>query len=300
MSKKLPILLVTLSAIFWGSNFAVGKIIVEQLPPFVAAAIRFSIASACIVPFILLLEPVPAIKKAIQRNWRVYIIMGLLGVVGFNGLFFLGLKYTTPVNGSLIMGTNPLITMMLAAIFLKEPIHTGQRIGMLFSLIGVFMIITNGTLTQLFHLKIAAGDVIIMAANICWASYGVIGRRYLNDSKPLLTTATTMVIGSIALLFIGSFQVNLPDLFNQPTQLYVSLFYIAICGTVLAYLFWNFGMNHLGVSTTSVFFNLVPVVAVIIAMLSGQSMTFIQMLAGMSVIFGVLLSTRVIKLPFLA
>lgn len=299
MSKKLPIFLVTLSAIFWGSNFTVGKIIVEHLPPFVAAAIRFSIASLLIVPLVLFLEPITAIKIAIQRNWRIYITMGLLGVVGFNGLFFLGLKYTTPVNGSLIMGTNPLVTMLLACIFLKEPMHAGQRVGVLFSLIGVLMVITNGALTQLLHLKIATGDAIIMAANICWASYGVMGRLYLNDSKPLLTTATTMVIGSMALLIIASFQINPSQLLHQSTQLYVSLLYIAICGTVLAYLFWNFGINHLGVGTTSVFFNLVPVVTVIMAMLSGQSMTLLQLFSGLLVIVGVLLSTRVIKLPFL-
>lgn len=299
MSKKLPIFLVTLSAIFWGSNFTVGKIIVENLPPFVAAAIRFSIASLLIAPLVFFLEPITAIKTAIKRNWFVYLIMGILGIVGFNGLFFLGLKYTTPVNGSLIMGTNPLVTMLLAAIFLKEPMHRGQRIGVLFSLLGVLMVITNGALTQLLELKIAAGDAIIMTANICWASYGVIGRRYLCDSKPLVTTATTMVIGTIALLVIGSFQMNFAQFLNQSPQLYLSLLYIALCGTVLAYLFWNYGMNHLGVGTTSVFFNLVPVVTVIMSILSGQSMTVTQLCSGLLVIIGVLLSTRVIKLPFL-
>ena len=299
MSKKFPIMLVTLSAIFWGTNFTVGKVIVENLPPFVAAAIRFSFASLLIIPLILFLEPITTIKEAIKRNWGVYIVMGLLGVVGFNGLFFLGLKYTTPINGSLIMGTNPLVTMLLAAIFLKERIHAGQRVGVLFSLIGVIVVITNGSLDELLHFRIASGDWIIMAANVCWAFYGVLGRLYLKESKPLITTAATMVIGSIALLLMASYDVNMAQLLNQTVQVYASLMYIAICGTVLAYLFWNYGINHLGVGTTSVFFNLVPVVTVIMAIMLGQPITFIQILGGMSVITGVLLSTNVVRLPYL-
>lgn len=114
-----------------------GKIIIEQISPFSAAAIRFFIASLFIVPILILFESPKAIKDAIKRNAWGYFILGIIGVAGYNGLFFVGLKYTTPINGALILATNPIITLILSAILLKTTICINQRIGLLFSFIGV-------------------------------------------------------------------------------------------------------------------------------------------------------------------
>ena len=239
-----------------------------------------------------------ALKSAIKRNWMIYLFLGLVGVAGFNGLFFLGIKYTTPINGSLIMGTNPLVTLILAAIFLKEPVTTNQRVGVLFSLIGVLVVITNGSLDQLMHLKIAFGDWVIIGANLCWASYSVAGRRYLKESKPLITTAITMIIGSIILLCLVIPGTSFAQLIDQSKPVYAALMYTVFFGTVLAYLFWNYGIKHLGASKTAVFFNIVPIVAVIHSIIMGHAIYPVQIAGGLCVIFGVLLSINIINLPY--
>lgn len=295
MSKKIAILFVTLSALFWGANFNAGKIAVEHLSPITAAAIRFSLASLIIIPIVLLWES--NIKETVKRNLGMYILLGIIGVAGFNGLFFLGLKYTTPVNGALIMATNPIVTMLLAALILNDTIRANQRLGMLFSLIGVIVVITHGSLALLLQLKIALGDWIIMAANICWALYGVLGRRYLKNSKPLITTAATMALGSIALIIFSGYEASITQLTNQSWQVYFSLIYMAVFGSVLAYLFWNYGILHLGVGNTSIFFNLVPVFTVLISIGMGQPILLVQTIGGVLVILGVLVSSNVIELP---
>ncbi|MDP3561229.1 MAG: EamA family transporter [Legionellaceae bacterium] len=299
MQKKIALLLVTLTAIFWGTNFIVSKSILEHLSPIIAAALRFSLAAVLLLPIILYSESLNKIKEAIKQNLSVYLFLGIVGVAGFNGLFFLGIKYTTPINGALIMGTNPLVTLLLSVIFLKEPIYKNQRIGVLFSLMGVLVVITNGTLQQLLHLHIAFGDWIIMGSNLCWAVYGVVGKRYLKSSKPLVTTTVTMIIGALTLILLALPELNMAQLWDQSKQICGGLMYVVIFGTVLAYLFWNYGLTHLGASNTAVFFNLVPLVTVSHALILGQSISSVQIWGGLAVIFGVLVSTNIIKVPYL-
>ena len=299
MQKKIALMLVTLSAIFWGTNFNIGKILIEQISPLAVAAIRFFLASLFLIPILFCFESKALIKETVKRNAWVYLCLGVIGIAGFNCLISVGLKHTTAINASLIMASNPLLTLLLSAIFLKKSINASQRLGLLVSLSGVVAVITHGSLDILLHLKIASGDWFIMAGNLCWAAYGVFGLRYLNDSKPMITTAATMFIGSIVLIFMAGFDVNMSQLLHQTPQIYSALVYMAIFGSVLAYLFWNYGITHLGAGNTSVFFNLVPVVTVLVAAMRGESITLVQMIGGLIVISGVLLSTNVINVTAL-
>jgi drug/metabolite transporter (DMT)-like permease len=298
MNKKFPLLLVTLSAIFWGANFNVGKILVGAISPLDLATIRFVCSCILIIPIILLIENRADLKQMIKRNFWIYSVLSLIGIVGYNGLFFQGLKYTTPINAALIMATNPPLTLLLAAIFLKESMNFNQKIGALMSLIGVGVVIAHGSLGELLHLQLALGDLMIMMANICWALYGVLARRYLKQSSPLMTTASTMFIGSIILLLMTGYDTNISQiLLSQTPHIYRALLYMIVFGTVLAYLFWNYGISQLGAGNTAIFFNLIPVVTTVIAIFLGEIITPVQLVGGMGVIFGVLLSTHVLRFP---
>lgn len=296
MSKRITIFLVILSTVFWGANFNAGKLVVEHISPIIAAALRFSLASL-LITFLVFFKETHVIET-FKNNWKVFIVLGIIGVAGFNGLFFYGLQSTTPVNGALIMATNPLVTLILASFLLKEPIHLNQRIGIFFSLMGVVIVVTHGSLEMLLHLKIAVGDLVIMAANICWGLYGVLSRRYIKNSKPLITTASTMVIGTLFLmLFAINSDTSINQLTNQAWSVYVAILFMGIFGSVLAYLFWNYGIANLGAGQTSIYFNFVPVFTVLISIGFGQHVSLLQISGGLCVILGVLISANVIRLP---
>lgn len=292
MSKLTAILLVILSTLFWGINFHAGKYVVGYISPLDGAAIRFSLASVVILVMLLVKESPMSIWIAIKQQWKAYIILGIIGVTGFNGLFFWGLKYTTAVNGALIMATNPLVTVLISAFILKDTIRINQYIGMCLSLVGVIMVVTQGKWVMLRHFHIALGDWIIMGANVCFALYGVLCRRYLKESKPLITTAMTMIIGALTLLLCASLSPSPSAWLHQSWEVYAALLHMALFGTVLAYLFWNSGIIYLGINQTVIFFNLVPVFTVLIAMMLGQPILLIQILGGILVLMGVLISTN--------
>src|SRR6185369_14941350 len=187
-----------LATFFWGGNFNVAKLVVRYLPTFTSAAVRFSIASVVVIGVFLATERFDA--AVIRRNFFWYVVLGLIGVFGFNVLFFLGLKYTSPVNGSLIMATNPLITVLLSSLLLQEKLRGVQKLGLLLSAIGIAFVITGGSWMMIRTMSVSIGDGFVLLACACWAAYGVLSRRYLVDSPPMTTTAVTMVIGTIAMI----------------------------------------------------------------------------------------------------
>ena len=290
------VLLIILTTFFWGTNFNAGKIVVTHVMPLTASAIRFFIAA--VVMLIICLPHIKSLPGIFKKNALMFILLGVIGVAGFNGLFLLGLKYTSPINGALIMGTNPLVTTLLAALILKERVKYNQKMGMLVSLVGVVIVITHGSWDKLVHLRVEKGDWIILIANICWASYGIFNRRYVKSSTALVTTTCTMVIGTLLLLLISFFEPQgYASALNQSWEVYLLILYMAVCGSALAYLFWNYGIEQLGPSRTSLFFNLVPVFTVTVSLLAGVPMNWMQILGGILVILGVFTSVNGLKRP---
>lgn len=107
-------------AIFTGATFNLAKYAVQYFSPASAAVWRFGIAAPVMVLILGLQKQIKL--ETIKIHWKMYILLGIIGIFGFNAFFFLGMQYTSPLNGSLIMGTNPLVTTLFAYFILKNPI----------------------------------------------------------------------------------------------------------------------------------------------------------------------------------
>ena len=289
-NRYLVLLAVTLSTFFWGSNFNAGASVVADASPYVVATERFVFATIIIMIFMLLKDRTSII--ALQKNWIAFIALGLLGITGFNLAFFIGLKTTSAINGALIMATSPITTALLAAMIDKHKITLIQTVGMLISLFGVVIVVSNGSIMNLISLNFSSGDLIIMLGNLAWATYTVGSRKYISNSTPLQTTTYTMLFGTIGILLFTVYNNNLLiSLSNITIKNHLILVYMAVCGTVLAYLFWNFGIKEIGAANTAVFFNLVPVFTMILALFTGSVPNLLQISGALIVICGVILAT---------
>ncbi len=293
----MPFLLTLCAVIFWGANFNAGKLLVNYFDPLHLVTIRFLCSLLCILPIILCTKARTIFIPTFKQNFWVYALLSLVGIIGYNGFVFEGVKYTSSVNAALIMATNPPLTMFFAAFLLQEKMNGSQKLGAIISLLSVAIVVMQGSLEVLLQLKFSFGDLIVMLANICWALYNVLSKRYLRDSMPLITTTSTMLISTILLLIVGGTgqMEAFHHLFKQTSTVYYPLFYMVVLGTVAAYLFWNYGISRLGAAKAAIFFNLIPIVTTTISFFQGQTVSMIQIIGGLSVIFGVLLSTKVIS-----
>jgi drug/metabolite transporter (DMT)-like permease len=292
MKAKVYLMLVGF-AVFTGATFNLAKYSVQYFSAASAAGWRFGIAAILMI-FILTLK-----KKV---NWNtireyggLYTLLGVIGIFGFNALFFLGMKYTSPLNGALIMATNPLLTTVLSYLILKTAITKRQTAGIIFALLGVILVLTQGSLKVFYTMSFSIGDAFILLGNVCWALYGVLGRKYLHKSSSLETTTYTMIIGAI---FLSIFALIIPSpqpLSKVTITAWGAILFMAVFTSVLGYLWWNRAMEIIGAGKTSVFFNLVPVVTMVISFLTGTTVSVIQILGMTLVILGVLTSSGFVQ-----
>ncbi|WP_433746987.1 DMT family transporter [Falsibacillus pallidus] len=284
-------------AVITGATFNLAKYTVEFFSPSSAAAWRFGIAA---VVMLLIMWKREGIRlHHFKQNGKTFLLLGIIGIFGFNALFFLGLQHTSAINGALIMGTNPVLSTILARFILKEKITANQSAGVILALIGVGLVITHGSMDVIKNLSFSIGDFIIMMGNLCWALYGVLGRKFVKSSSSLATTTYTMVIGAGALILLSLFS-DQPASQEIPLGAWGSIVFMALFTSVLGYLWWNRAIQVIGIGKTSLFFNLVPVVTMTISAVSGIGVEGIQLAGAALVIAGVLTSSGIISKMFIS
>lgn len=274
------------AAIFWGANFNLARPVVAEMGPYIAGASRYLMAAA-----IMLLITHYRGERVPIRYLRTYVILGLVGVFGFNLFFFLGMQTTSAVNGALIMALNPLFTAVIGFFILKDRPSNRQMLAFPIGIIGVAIVVLGAGA----HLRISTGDIFIFFANVSWAFYNVLVRKLMpKDVSGIASTAGIMTVGALALTavaLIAGEKFIVPSLHASS-----ALLIMTICGGVLSYLFWNAGIAKLGPAKAAIFLNLVPVTSIVIAAFEGLPPNLAQMLGAIIVIGAVTFSTTSKKL----
>lgn len=279
-------LLVTASTFFWGANFVLAAPILADLPPLWAAAMRFVLGA-------LLMFLIAGVRREklfglLKRHAGVYLLLGAVGIGGFNLFFFYALRSTSANSAALIMATNPLLTALLAVALLGERLTNRHLVALPLALVGVAVVISQGNMNKLESLNFARGDLLMLAANLCWALYNVLVRRFMPQGSAIANTSWVMAAGAILLLAVAlgsDTHVSVLD-----TKAAIAMAVMVIGGTVLAYVFWGVGIARLGAARTAIFVNLVPVFAMLVGTFLGTLPSAAQVVGGLIVLCGVSIS----------
>ncbi|OYY52622.1 MAG: multidrug DMT transporter permease, partial [Halothiobacillus sp. 28-55-5] len=153
--------LVILAAFFGGANIVLANFVLADFSPQWTAALRFGLA-ALILLGIAIGQKAP-LRLLIGQHLTGYLTLGLVGIAGFNLLFFFAMTSTTIDNAALIMATNPLMTTILAGLVLREHPGWQRLIALPVALVGVAVVITHGNLTHLLSQHIVLGDWLMIA-----------------------------------------------------------------------------------------------------------------------------------------
>lgn len=285
-SPTTAIIMTLLAAFFWGSNFQATKFALTSVPPWTASVERFLIAVIGI--FLILIFKEGIRWNVLSRNIVAYMLLGMIGVAGFNGSLFVGLQTSSPITASLIMATTPISANIIEAIFRRELPKRDRVLGMIVSLFGVSLVITNGHILS-GNIQFALGDFIIFMGSIGWAVYTVGTRAFVKNATPLETTSWTMLFGTVTLVSAAMIFENPVVAAGATSSIsLLAALWMGIAGSVLAYLFWNVGIAVRGPGKTSIFFNFVPVFALLISILMGAVPQGIQIFGVILTIGGVL------------
>ncbi|CAI0815354.1 DMT family transporter [Serratia ficaria] len=296
MTPSLPLayLGVIVATFFWGTNFNVGAYIIAHQPPISASIERFSLATLMLLLVFGLRGQLRL--SALKNNWPAYLGLGVLGFTVFNLCTFFGLQSTSPVNGALILATTPLWTMVFSVIWEHEKLSPARVTGLLSGFIGVALVITQGDIQTLLRLDISPGDGIILLGSLAWALNMVGTRRWVRNATAVETTSYSMLFGTLALLPLGMlFEDPRQSLAAAPLGVHAAVAYLALCGSLLAYLLWFNGLEKIGSVRTAIFFNLAPVFTMLVATLTGHTPNLWQLAGAAWVILGVLLASGALR-----
>jgi drug/metabolite transporter (DMT)-like permease len=275
----------------WGGTFVGGKIVVATLTPLMGSFARYVVACVALLIAAFVLEG--GLPRLTGRQWAATFVLGLFGVFSYN-LFFMGALAKLPASrAALIIALNPAITIAISALVLKESLGARRWLGVVVALLGVAIVVSRGELTSLGAGDVGLGELYMFAAVTSWALYTILGRKVLGGLSPLAATNYAALWGTLLLGITAApaFDTVHATQFNWPMAL--SLLYLGVLGTALAFVWYYMSVKKVGASTTSIFNNLVPVFGVAISVLVLGEPLLVSMLVGGAVtILGVLMVSR--------
>ncbi|MBC1553989.1 DMT family transporter [Listeria booriae] len=281
-------LLLVLVMASWGLNVTATKILVAHFPPITMTAFR--IFTAAIVVFIFLIA-IGKFRLPTRRELG-YIVAGSLFNIFIHHYFLAsGLTMTSGTNGGLILGIGPVLTAILAVIFLREAISAGQLIGLVAGLLGVSIVVLTGGQGLS---GISLGDIYVFIAILSQCFSFIIIKRIAGTLDTRLMTAYMLLIGSVLLFFTSL--IKEPDGLAQMSGHSVSMWALflvsAVCATAFGNLIYNFAVGQIGPSKTAIFMNLNPFFSLIgAALFLNEQISWMQILGFILIIIGVVLGS---------
>jgi len=278
-----------LMTVIWAVNFSVTKIALTELTPLAFNAFRFVLATVVMYLVLRSRGPVPLPDRG---DIPAIAALGIVGNGVYQLFFILGVNRTGAGAASLLLAGTPLVTALLSAGLGHERIRPRVWFGVVCTLIGIVLVTGFGEATSSSPVTLE-GNLLMMGATLSWAGYTVGSRRYVDRYGPVPVTAWTLWVGTPVLFLLG-----VPDLFRINTGdvtlgTWLGVAYGGVLSIAIAYLIWYYGVKLLGNTRTSVYSNLTPVLALVVAWILLREVPSLAQMAGAAVIVsGVTLAQR--------
>jgi drug/metabolite transporter (DMT)-like permease len=286
-------LFLVLATLFWAGNFVFGAAALDSVDPISLTWIRWAFA---LVPLVIVAQLVEKPDwRAAVRHLPLLALLGVLGITGFSLLIYFALKFTSPLNASLINAVNPALIVVLAAV-LPAVIQGGRRehltwrsvLGIVLGLVGVVIVITDGDVLALLRNGLNFGDLLMLGAIVAWSIYTLVGRR-IHDVPPITSTAIQVAAAVVLLTpFLAINGLHWPS--DGPG--WGAVAYIVIFPSIAAYVLWNAATRKVAPATASIYINLQVVFTALIGLPFGFGITWVQVLGGVIVVGAVVLLAR--------
>lgn len=287
--RFMGLIYVLISAILFGSAFTLAKEPLKSVNSLMLSSIVYLISGASLMP-VAYRSP---FKIKGKKQIATIVIIAILGAAVAPLLLFFGLEQTEPTDAAILVNGEIIFTILFAWIFFGEKASDFRSIGSIVLVITGLVLATtelriSGTLFQF-----KAGNIMILAATICWALDNNISRRFLvtsNIEPAPLAMIKSFLGGSI--LFVASVLLGRAFL-EFPIILWPQIIFMSVFGFGYALLFFLKGLKKIGTVRTMIVFSLTPIFGIVIAILvTGASISYIQVFATALIIFGIIMINR--------
>lgn len=271
----------------WGSTFIFSKTLLDVFTPVQIMLLRFFVAYA------VLWCMYPKTEKTTARDNLGIFFMSFFA----DTVYFLcennALRYTLASNVSILVASAPIWTAVLAHFFIKgNRLRKNTVFGSLVALVGVALVVFNGTVVLKFN---PYGDMLSMAAAICWALYSVMITHYVHrfSSFFLMRRMTFFAILTTLPLAFFTGELNMPlHEFEDPHKLFCIAF-LGILGSGISYVTWNIATRRLGIVKVNTYIYVNPFVTLVTgALFLHEPITLMSVIGALLIICGVIIGVR--------
>lgn len=276
--------------VIWGSTWLFIKLGLENLPPITFAGIRFVIA--CAILF-LLIRARGISPPANRRDWGLLALTGVMSFTLNYGLVFWGEQYISSGLAAVLQATLPAFGLVIAHVHLPSERMTWSKIfGVVLGFAGVAVVFSN-------QLAIAGGKAfagcVALVLSAFFAAYSnVLVKAHGRKMEPAILAAGQMFFGLIPLLLIGIPLEGNPFHFHWTPMAVVAMLYLAVVGSVIAFLLYYWLIQNMNVTNTMLISLVTPVVAVVLGMVVlGEDLSWRTVAGGIMIMVGVRFVTRI-------
>ncbi len=245
--------------LIWAGTYPATGIALRGMTPEFLTMVRLGVGALALLPFL---------RGNHEKRWSLKTALAALGlgVMGFSipvYLQSLGLYLSTPALAAISIALEPLVTAVIAALWLHEVFGRGRKVALAMAVLGAWAV---AGFPVIGHLGYAYGDALLLGAIGCFAVYNVFSARLSQAVGPSTATAATLLGG-----FIGSVPIWLVTGARTPYtwvhgELW-ALLYLSVLATALAYFLWMFAVHRVPVSLVALFLYLQPVIGVLLSVM---------------------------------
>lgn len=278
-----------LTMVLWGSAFPSSRWAVGQVPHEVAAFFRFGGGAVVLLLITFFMRPQRILKPGdILRAC----LTGVVGVFGYNALFFWGVTMAPASDGSVIFpALTPVITTVVLVLAGRESARPLRVIGLVLGVAGavLFFLVTSANVPS-GSMRLL-GDTIFVSGAAVWSTYTLLNRRLVAGMDPLQAVTFGTVAGSVALGVMAAPTFADVAWGSLSTGFWVNAVYLSIGPTAVAYLLFVRGIRDVGASTAATMMFTVPLFGTTFSFLFlGESFTLAQGLASVVMVGGAYLA----------
>lgn len=277
-------------AVLFGGTWPAGKVAAAHVAPATAATARFVVA--CALLWLWAHASRRPIRRPGRRDWPLVVGLGLTAVAAYNLFFLYGLRLAPATDGSILVpGLIPVVTTLLAWPFHGVRLTRRVALGYAIAIAGLVVVVDPVGAVGTHRLE---GDALLVGAACCWASFTILSRAATRRFDPVTANVYATGTGALLLLPLSFLGGGWGRLGAAPASAWAAILYLAVLGTVVAFVLFSEGVRLIGAARATGFTLLVPIFGVLASVLVlGERLRPLLVVGGAIVLAGLwLVQTR--------
>jgi drug/metabolite transporter (DMT)-like permease len=269
----------------WGATYVVTKFALADAGPFTVLLLRLLLGALVLLP--LARRQGFSLSLVLKKE---FVLFGLTGMALHLGFEVVGLTLTSAASAALVIATAPAVTVAFSIAFLNERLTPLRWMGAVASVLGV-IVVTGGQVPGGHHWG-WLGNLLVFGGVLTWGAFTVQGKKMSPGPSALVSTTAATAAAALMLVPVAAGEIAVTGMPRFSAGGAAAVLYLGVFASGIAYGLWNLSLRYVDATVAGPFINLVPVIGVTLALLTGETVTPLQFVGGAIVAAGVWMSHR--------